>query len=67
MSMSLHKFIVGQVVVAKSTLFGMIPPGPYEVTRLLPPTGMSNQYRIKSLNNGHERVVREDDIFRNDH
>ena len=67
MSMALHKFTLGQVVVARSTLFRLIPPGPYEVTRLLPPIGMSNQYRIKSLDNGHERVVREDDISRNDH
>jgi hypothetical protein len=32
----------------------------------LPPAGMSNQYRVKSLENGHERVVREDDILRTD-
>ena len=65
--MATHKFRVGQVVDARASLFGMIPPGPYEVTRLLPPTGWSNQYRLKSLKNGQERVVREDDIFRNDH
>lgn len=65
--MAEHKFRVGQVVVAQENLFGVTPPGPYEVTRLLPPTGMSNQYRVKSLKNGHERVVREDDIFRSDH
>jgi hypothetical protein len=33
---------------------------------LLPPTGMSNQYRLKSLKNGNEWVVREEDIMRND-
>lgn len=46
--MAVHKFRIGQVVVAQANLFGVTPPGPYEVTRLLPPTGMSNQYRVKS-------------------
>jgi hypothetical protein len=61
-----HKFRVGDVVEARASLFQPTPPGPYEVIRLLPPTGMCNQYRLKSLKNGHERIVREDDIFRND-
>lgn len=61
-----HKFSVGQVVVARSSLFGLTPPGPYEITRLLPPTGLSNQYRMKSLKNGNEWVVREEEISRND-
>jgi hypothetical protein len=65
--MAAHIFKVGQVVTAKANLSGTTPPGPYEVVRLLPPTGMANQYRLKSLKNGHERVVREDDIFRRDH
>jgi hypothetical protein len=58
-----HKFRVGDVVEARASLFKATPPGPYEVMRLLPPTGMSNQYRLKSLKNGHERIVREDDIL----
>ena len=61
-----HKFRVGDVVEARASLFKATPPGPYDVVRLLPPVGMSNQYRLKSLLNGHERVVREEDIFRND-
>ena len=61
-----HKFRAGDVVEARASLFTATPPGPYEVMRLLPPTGMCNQYRVKSLKNGHERIVREDDIFRND-
>jgi hypothetical protein len=64
MHVAAHKFGVGQVVEARATLFGATPPGPYEITRLLPPTGSNNQYRLKSLKNGHERVVREDDIVR---
>ena len=65
--MAEHKFKVGQVVDVRASLFGATPPGPYEVTRQLPPTGMANQYRVKSHKNGQERVVREDDIYRNDH
>lgn len=61
-----HKFTVGQVVAARGSLFGLTPPGPYEIMRLLPPAGTSNQYRLKSLKNGHEWVVREEDILRND-
>jgi hypothetical protein len=64
--MSEHKFSVGQVVEAKTGPFGATPPGRYEITRLLPPTGASNQYRLKSLRTGNEWVVREEDIFRTD-
>ena len=38
-----HKFMVGQAVAARASLFGLTPPGPYEIMRLLPPTGTSNQ------------------------
>jgi hypothetical protein len=34
--------------------------------RLLPPTGVDNQYRLISLKNGHERVVREYEIDLNE-
>jgi hypothetical protein len=64
--MSKHIFAVGQVVEARASLFSLSPPGPYEIMRLLPPAGTSNQYRLRSLKNGNERVVREEDIFRND-
>jgi hypothetical protein len=57
-----HKFSLGQVVEARASLYGLTPPGRYEIVRLLPPTGMSNQYRLKSLKNGNEWVVREQDI-----
>jgi hypothetical protein len=42
-----HRFSVGQVVEARASLFGLTPPGPYKIMRLLPPTGTSNQYRLK--------------------
>lgn len=62
-----HKYTVGQVVEVRMGPLGAAPPGAYEVTRRLPPMGMSNQYRIKSHQNGQERVVREDDIVLNGH
>lgn len=65
--METHKFKLGQVVLAESRLFGALPTGRYTVLRLLPPTGLSNQYRVKCLKNGHERVVQENEIFRSDH
>lgn len=58
-----HKFSIGQVVEAKASQFGLAPPGRYKVLRQLPPTGVSNQYRLQSLKNGNEWVVREEDIF----
>lgn len=54
------------MVEARASLFKPTPPGSYEVIRLLPPTGTCNQYRLKSLKNGHERIVREDELFQND-
>jgi len=64
--MNAHKFAVGQVVEARASQFSLTPPGAYEIMRLLPPTGTSNQYRLKSLKNGNEWVVREEDIVRAD-
>lgn len=59
-----HKYKVGQVVEVHTSPLGGTPPGPYEVVRRLPPTGWSNQYRVKSHESGQERVIREDDIMR---
>ena len=57
-----HKFSVGQLVEARASLYALAPPGRYEIVRLLPATGASNQYRLRSLKNGNEWVVREEDI-----
>jgi hypothetical protein len=63
--MATHKFAVGQVVSflpdrhqehAKSGLF--------KIVRLLPEAGDALQYRVKSETDGHERVVREDQLAR---
>jgi hypothetical protein len=58
-----HRFKEGDVVDALSGGMGAMPPGRYKIVRLMPPTvAGSNQYRIKSLKDGHERLVRESDL-----
>ena len=61
-----HKFKIGQSVrVAPSGKDGYPPVvlGEFSVTRLLPPDGSDNQYRIKSTDDGHERVIKENRLI----
>jgi hypothetical protein len=61
--MNEHKYKVGQVVDARQLVRGVVPPGRYEVVRHLPAQeGGDNQYRVKSVRDGHERVVRESEL-----
>ncbi len=61
--MSPHRFRAGQVVEARTDKLGLVPAGRYEVVRLLPPTiGGTNQYRVKSVQTGQERVLTENDL-----
>jgi hypothetical protein len=39
-----------------------VPGGAYEVTKQLPHNGREFEYRIKSANEDHERVVREGEL-----
>ncbi len=61
-----HKFAIGQSVVFTSHLPGSVTPaGRYEVIRQLPVDMRGEpQYRIKSLRETHERVVRESQLDR---
>jgi hypothetical protein len=62
--MAAHRYKVGKVVDAAKDKYGVIPPGPYEVVRQLPPAQDGVwQYRVKSMQNGHERVIREDQLL----
>ena len=36
--------------------------GVYQITQLLPPEGEAFQYRIKNVNEPHERVVKENEL-----
>jgi len=59
-----HKYHSGQIIEAvKRADLGAMPPGRYEIIRPLPPLPDGvNQYRIKALVDGHERIAREDDL-----
>ena len=62
--MTTHKFEVGEAVSfspdrgQEHNNRGEL----FEIVRLLPEAGDAPQYRIKSQFNGHERVVREDQL-----
>ncbi len=63
--MAPHKFAVGQALHFSPGLSeDSKKKGRYKVTRQLPETGNMLQYRIKSDTDGHERVVREDQVER---
>ncbi|MBA4211233.1 MAG: hypothetical protein C0454_17035 [Parvibaculum sp.] len=58
--MQAHKYKIGDTV--EFTAGGSYPPaarGRYQIVRQLPSEGEGFQYRIKSLADGHERMVRE--------
>ena len=63
--MSEHKFKVGQSVLYTSGPFGRgSTTSVYKITQLLPPEGDDRQYRIKSSDEPHERVVKESELHR---
>ena len=63
--MSVHKFAVGQTVRFSPDRGqeGAVR-GSFTVVRLLPEAAKIFQYRVKSQLDGHERVVREDQLTR---
>jgi hypothetical protein len=54
-----HKFKIGQLVnyLGRDRAFGV-----YQITQLLPPEGKAFQYRIKNINEPHERVAKESEL-----
>jgi hypothetical protein len=59
--MSEHRFKVGQTVIY---LGRERASGTYKITHLMPPEGGDFQYRIRSANEPHDRVVKESDLDR---
>jgi hypothetical protein len=63
--LSNHKFRIGDSVLYRSGTHG---PGAasavYKITQLLPSESDDCQYRIKSFDEPHERVVKESDLKR---
>ena len=57
-----HKFKVGEFVRVAAPKYLGTPQGRYEVVRLMPPEGNQNQYRVRSVEDGVERMVKEDDL-----
>ena len=61
--MTAHKFSVGdrvRLIVGKYA--GDVPTGVYTISRKLPVEANICQYRVKHVQDGHERVVREDQV-----
>ena len=56
------KFKVGDVVTLKSSVVRNVPGGIYEVIKVLPDHNGEREYRIKSANEPHERVVLESEL-----
>ena len=65
--MSSHRYAVGQTVHLRPTRYdrAATPEGSYRITRLMPEEQGDHQYRIKSVRDAHERVVKESQLDRN--
>ena len=63
-SMLGHKFHIGEIVQLSSSIRFLASGGVYEVTKRLPKSESAGeyQYRVKSINEPHERVVRESEL-----
>jgi|APTNR8051073442_1049403.scaffolds.fasta_scaffold09215_3 hypothetical protein len=63
MSQAKHRYAVGEIVDYRPGFAaGAGAQGAYEVVRQLPAENAVNQYHIKSTRDGHQRVVREDQL-----
>ena len=57
-----HKFRIGQRVEFNPASSRSVPGGSYEIKKRLPESRGEFEYRIKSVNEPHERVVRESEL-----
>ncbi len=57
-----HRFHVGQTVFVDRSPTQNISGGAYIVTKKLPERDGEFEYRVKSMNEPHERVVRESQL-----
>lgn len=57
-----HKFHIGEIVELSPLLTRNASRGVYVVTKRLPDSAGEYEYRIKSINEPHERVVRESEL-----
>lgn len=57
-----HKFRAGQAVTVAQRRYDPRIGGSFKVVRILPTERGNNQYHIRSVVDGHERVVMEGEI-----
>jgi len=57
-----HKFQAGQFVHFTARILKPTAARDYQVVRLMPPQNSVNQYRIRSVEDGHERMAKEGDL-----
>jgi len=57
-----HKFHIGEIVELAPSVTRNAPRGVYVVTKPLPESAGEYEYRIKSINEPHERVARESEL-----
>ncbi len=62
--MELHKFKLGQSVAFIASDLRLKPLGMFKIVRVMPSERGIQQYRVKSVIAGHERVVMEGDLTR---
>ena len=62
--MHIHKFHIGETVELLPPMSRFAYGGVYEVTKKLPERAGEYEYRIKSINEPHERVVRESELHK---
>jgi hypothetical protein len=60
--MSTYKFQIGQTVFLDPVRSRNVPGGAYIVTKKLPENNGEFEYRVRSVNELHERVVRESEL-----
>lgn len=59
----MHKYHIAQTVTFSAEAGSLAAKGSYEIIRLLPPDAAGTpQYRIKTIGENHERVVRESQL-----
>ena len=57
-----HKYHIGQIVQLSPSILRIASGGVYEVTKQLPESAGEYEYRIKGINEPHERVARESEL-----
>jgi hypothetical protein len=59
-----HKFQLGQTVTIRPALSRNVPADVFRMTKQLPENHGEFEYRIRSVNELHERVARESELIK---